>query len=90
MSNKIKPVNNSSVDWAESHEALAPVEELLKLMAAGKEEGGTLVGRWMSTGSLFMLMQEALIGLNGLLKKKKEEKDTMMEGHVLGGGVQRE
>lgn len=39
MSNKIKPVNNSSVDWAESHEALAPAEELLELMmAAGKEK----------------------------------------------------
>lgn len=38
MSNKIKPVNNSSADWAESHEALAPAEELLELMAAGKEK----------------------------------------------------
>lgn len=44
VSNKIKPVNNSNADWAESHEALAPAEELLELMAAWKEERGTLGG----------------------------------------------
>lgn len=65
VSNKIKPVSNSSADWAETHEVLAPAEELLERMALGRRREVLWVGRWTSTGSLFMLMQEVLIGLDG-------------------------
>lgn len=73
MSNKIKPVSNSSADWAASHEALAPAEELLERMALGRRREVLWVGRWTSTGSLFMLMQEVLIGLDGYYKKKVKD-----------------